>query len=268
MTAPQPAAKTAPRMGSRRTKARNLRRKRSAASALNPPLTEVSDTPKQKQHVASTQKNIRLPTIPLVAAPPRPTSKIIMTTVELDDSAQMSKKRKTPIPKKAARDSLKNSTNAIDIKTPTDANGNVGPLKEKMAIGLKETFDQNKDPGVSLVSAVDVSPPPNYEELAKLDGHPRVGDVVAYKLLEIGSSYMPMISDFKEATVISFSEADLEAQVLLNPRFRKVIEMDLEGRPILGKFDIYDEDTIERTQQGIAIVSWKDLVDCRVVSRK
>lgn len=68
--------------------------------------------------------------------------------------------------------------------------------------------------------------------------------------------------------MISFSEADMEAQVLLNPRFRKVIEMDLEGRPILGKFDIYDEDIIERTQQGIAIVSWKDLMDCRVVSRE
>jgi len=52
-----------------------------------------------------------------------------------------------------------------------------------MVIGLKETFDQNKDSGVSFVSAVDVSPPPNYEELAKLDGYPRVGDVVAYKVL-------------------------------------------------------------------------------------
>ncbi|KAF9350585.1 hypothetical protein BGX34_001136 [Mortierella sp. NVP85] len=239
-------------MGSRRTKARNLRRKRSAASALNPPATEVSDTPKQKQHVVSTQKNIRLPTIPLVAAPLRPAPKIAMTTVELDDSAQMSKKRKTPIPKKAARASSKNSTNAIDIKSHADANGNVGSLEEKMVIGLKETFDQNKDSGVCLVSAVDTSPSPNYEELAKLDGYPRVGDVVAYK----------------EGTVLSFSEADMEAQVLLNPRFRKVIEMDLEGRPILGKFDIYDEDVIERTQQGIAIVSWKDLVDCRVVSKK
>lgn len=67
--------------------------------------------------------------------------------------------------------------------------------------------------------------------------------------------------------MISFSEADLEAQVQLDPKFRKPIELDNWGRPILGKFDIYDEGMMERVKQGITIVSWNDIVDWRIIPK-
>ncbi|KAI8356060.1 hypothetical protein B0O80DRAFT_448607 [Mortierella sp. GBAus27b] len=249
-------------MGSSKTKARNGRRqlaKRYNAQAQDP-QAGAKNTSGENQS-ASTQKRAAAsqPTPPpsSVAAP---ASKIIMTTVNLDDSAQMRKSRNKPFPRKAAQSNWKSSP-----KNHVNEDNNTRQLDEETVNSTHDTSDKSKDPDLT---SEETSLPPNYEELTKLDGYPGNGDVIAYKLLELDSSYTPTVSDFKEATVMSFSETDMEAQVLLAPRFRKPIELDDSGNPILGKFEIYDEDAIERAKQGIVIISWKDLVECRIVAKK
>ncbi|KAF9984633.1 hypothetical protein BGZ65_013025 [Modicella reniformis] len=257
-------------MGSTKTRARNTRRKLAKFATLNPQGTsKVSELTQQNQSPTSTQEKEVAPLpstsgTPLVAAPSLlAPPKVIMTTVELDDRKYMSKMR----PKKATQSTWRNTGAANISNKRSDMDANIGSTRGKVTNGvnvvdsLTSVTDGDNKGDINLLSR-------NYSELAKMEGYPKAGDMVAYKLLEIDSSYNPTISDFKEATVISFSEVNMEAQVLLDPNFRKPLEMDSEGLPVLGKFDVYDEGILERTKQGIAIVPWNDLVECRVIFKE
>lgn len=81
-------------------------------------------------------------------------------------------------------------------------------------------------------------------------------------------SYQPIISDFKEATVLSSSMTDMMAEVQLSRKFRTPVQLDDDGNPILGKFDIYDEEEFERARRGIVSLDILGLADCRIISKK
>ena len=84
----------------------------------------------------------------------------------------------------------------------------------------------------------------------------------------MGPSYEPVISDFKEATVLSYSVTDMMAEVQLARQFRTPVQLDDNGNPILGKFDIYDEEEFERTRRGIVSLDILGLADCRIISKR
>lgn len=84
----------------------------------------------------------------------------------------------------------------------------------------------------------------------------------------MGPSYQPIISDFKEATVLSSSMSDMTAEVQLARQFRTPVQLDDDGKPILGKFDIYDEEEFERTRRGIVSLDILGLADCRIISKR
>lgn len=41
------------------------------------------------------------------------------------------------------------------------------------------------------------------------------------------------------------------------------MELDGDGLPVLGKFDIYDKDELDRTMSGIVTLDLLSLADCR-----
>ncbi|KAG0343853.1 hypothetical protein BG004_004935 [Podila humilis] len=100
---------------------------------------------------------------------------------------------------------------------------------------------------VSVLKDEVTGPPRDYEVLSKLEGHPSVGDTIAYK----------------EAVVLSFSEGNNSAEVQLLPKFRTLLELDKDGMPVLGKFDVYDQEDLARTMNGIVTLDFLSLADCR-----
>ncbi|GAB1602417.1 hypothetical protein Ahia01_000521000 [Argonauta hians] len=78
---------------------------------------------------------------------------------------------------------------------------------------------------------------PKYEDFALLNGSPRVGDKIAFKRLEIGVDYSPIISDFQEATVLLFEEQT--KMITLNFHLS---QESREAKRIDGKFEVYFED--------------------------
>ena len=45
------------------------------------------------------------------------------------------------------------------------------------------------------------------------------------------------------------------------------MELDDEGLPILGKFDVYDDEQIEMARRGIVVLDMLSLHDCRILSQ-
>ncbi|KAF9901315.1 hypothetical protein EC991_006271 [Linnemannia zychae] len=197
------------------------------------------------------------------ATPPTPSPKVIMTSVELRDSDLMPKM----VSKRVTRSSQKKHKGAFQEAAPT-----VTP-----ETGLETVEQQQEDSGNNNGPAGateeeteldDNSAPRDYSKLPKAELELVVGDVIAFKTLELGPSYTPIISDFKEATVLSMSMTNMVAVVQLARQFRSPIEMDDEGNPILGKFDIYDEEAIENARRGIVTLDILQLAECRIVSKK
>ncbi|KAI1297439.1 hypothetical protein EDD11_007129 [Mortierella claussenii] len=264
----QPVSKAVPGGGSSKTKARNARRrlqKASSVSSRNPlepqnlqvaPLQPVENSPGSSLQFAS----------PSALTPPKSstlpsTPKIIMTTVALRDVGRTVKKSKA-----VSMTSATQSTQDVDhrFKEHKARDIKAGDIKAVINVKLATTA---KNDGPNTGETELDAPLRDYDSLPKLEGHPNVGDIIAFKTLEIGPSYTPVISDFKEAKVTKFSESEMVAEVQLDRRFRTPFETDSEGQPIMGKFDIYDEDQVERVRRGIMSLDMLSLADCRVVSK-
>ncbi|KAF9166975.1 hypothetical protein DFQ26_006239 [Actinomortierella ambigua] len=112
--------------------------------------------------------------------------------------------------------------------------------------------------------AVDTQPI-DYEALQPLKGAPTVGSRIAYKVLEMSSSYTPVMSEFREAKVLAWDGTTRMAEVQLAPRFRPVIEYEDDGQPVLGKFEIFDQEDFERLQAGLVQLDMNSVSDCRLV---
>ncbi|KAF9156202.1 hypothetical protein BG015_006787 [Linnemannia schmuckeri] len=187
------------------------------------------------------------------SAPP----KVIMTSVDLKDSEFMTK----TTPKRVTRSSQRSN----------------GTAQEPPAAPQPEILVKQKDSGNNKIvttekdsddtSGVDITPR-DYNSLPKSEDNLAVGDLIAFKTLEMGPSYEPIISDFKEATVLSTSMTDMTAEVQLARQFRTPVQLDDDGNPILGKFDIYDEEEVERARRGIVFLDILGLADCRIISKK
>ncbi|KAI8605887.1 hypothetical protein EDD21DRAFT_362468 [Dissophora ornata] len=256
-----------PGMGSAKTKARNARRKiakeKTALVQTSQAGLQDVEAPSQKQSTLLAQEaeatsKSAAPTRPFKSSSGQITPKIVMTSVELRDTLwDTSSKRTAQLGQKNTNTPKVHARSApTERDTPTTAKGNKAATNAALIdVRVEEDADFNASRWV-------------YAELPKLEGLPSVGDMIAFKTLEMGPSYNPIISEFKEATVISFSEADMVAQVQLAGKFRTPIELDSDGRAILGKFDVYDEEEIERIRQGIVSLDWLTLEDCRALPKK
>ncbi|XP_011834623.1 PREDICTED: coilin isoform X1 [Mandrillus leucophaeus] len=104
----------------------------------------------------------------------------------------------------------------------------------------------------------------DYSLLPLLAAAPQVGEKIAFKLLELTSSYSPDVSDYKEGRILSH-----------NPETQQVDIEILSSLPALrepGKFDLvyHNENGTEVveyavTQESKITVFWRELIDPRLI---
>ncbi|KAF9977690.1 hypothetical protein BGZ73_005200 [Actinomortierella ambigua] len=132
-----------------------------------------------------------------------------------------------------------------------------------------KSMDSSTSTGASSEShpkhEIEPQPTIDYDSLQALSGAPTVGSRIAYKVLEMSSSYTPVMSEFREAKVLAWDGATRMAELELAPRFRQAIEYDADGQPVLGKFDIFDETDFERLKAGLVQLDMDSVADCRLV---
>ncbi|KAL8593317.1 hypothetical protein ACOMHN_009970 [Nucella lapillus] len=98
--------------------------------------------------------------------------------------------------------------------------------------GPKNTLD-TEDLEVDSAETVVLTPVREYSLFADLRTSPKVGDLIAYKVLEMGEDYTPGISDYKEAEVWAYDASTQNVTVKLTQRRPQ--------KKAVGKFDLPDE---------------------------
>ncbi|KAF9930712.1 hypothetical protein BGZ67_005686 [Mortierella alpina] len=267
--------KVPPGRGSLQTKLRNNRRKLQRKKEVLARLDEsikngkdidhtpldgsASEADKQRpRSQASQRQSIAAPSPVVVKPSPSKTPKVVMTTIELEDKDLMTKKRNTMPVQRVTRSSSKGRN--IDTTKSTPA---ASIVKEGEEAQVATINGQKQD-------ADDFDAPlRDYDMLPKLDAQSlEIGNVIGYKTLELGADYNPVISNFKEAKVLKLFQGECSAEVQLAYRFRTPVTLDEEGQPVLGKFDIYNEEEFKRAERGIVLLDLLSLADCRLVAKK
>merc|ERR1712080_645232 len=74
----------------------------------------------------------------------------------------------------------------------------------------------------------------DYSDYTELEARgPRVGEVVAYRVMEIGEDYTPGISQYKEAKVVEVEGDQLTLEVIAGGRRRTGGKFELEDEPVM-----------------------------------
>ena len=99
-----------------------------------------------------------------------------------------------------------------------------------------------------------------YDALAPLQGAPRVGDRIAFKVLEMSLSYTPEISDYKEAAVQEVDKKGIVTLLLADQsKSRKMGDGTLTRKfELESDSEHEDNDTLE--------IHWKQLIDSKLVT--
>ena len=102
----------------------------------------------------------------------------------------------------------------------------------------------------------------DYSSLPTLTTVPNIGDRVAFKTLELSSDYTPILSQFKEGTVISFNLVQQSFVIELSDQTLKLEEMKLREYSS-GKFAL-PEPFPEGPEKNIEI-EFKDLIEPKLL---
>ena len=102
----------------------------------------------------------------------------------------------------------------------------------------------------------------NFADLPPLQGTPRIGDKIGYKILELSFDYTPEISDYKEAEVLSFdNEANIAKLYLAEDCIKPKKE---EDESFFRKFELPLSDDegeeAEKSDPRLVEVEWKDVI--------
>ncbi|XP_078611663.1 uncharacterized protein LOC144882036 [Branchiostoma floridae x Branchiostoma japonicum] len=120
-----------------------------------------------------------------------------------------------------------------DSESDSDSSGSGGNREDQQVVASHTDVPQTstaqvpdqaiKERKKSSTSRLEPAPPPapppvpkDYDALPPLHGPPRVGDRIAYKILEMSANYCPEISSYKEAVVTGYDPAsgDLEVEMV------------------------------------------------------
>ncbi|XP_032823253.2 uncharacterized protein LOC116949732 [Petromyzon marinus] len=109
----------------------------------------------------------------------------------------------------------------------------------------------------------------DYSALPTLDGPPRAGDHIAFKMLEMNENYSPEVSDYKEGEVLRFDPISRELEIMVKSdpstgkrmggKFELVYESDAEGNSPRA------EDAPCLTQETRITIKWTSLIDPRLI---
>jgi len=116
-------------------------------------------------------------------------------------------------------------------------------------LNCKDTvFDKNSES--TIVAPVETK---DYSVYHAVSGSgPRVGDIIAFKVIEMGENYTPEVSDFKEGKVLECEGTNTVTFELLKMSKKKKS----------GKFEIEDE---EQQEEKVVTFKWAELIDPRLM---
>lgn len=108
----------------------------------------------------------------------------------------------------------------------------------------------------SEISSVELK---DYHKYPLLRGPPRVGDVIAFKVLELSSSYCPELSNYKEGRVLEHNQGTDDFLI----EYLTPIETRLKG-----KFDLPEEDNNQflNEEQRNNVVNWSAMREARLIT--
>lgn len=119
-------------------------------------------------------------------------------------------------------------------------------VNESMLSKSKET-DQAEQPANEGIRRQLQLPLKDYSTYPLLQGPPRVGDMIAFKMLELSNDYSPVISPYKEASVLAYhADASVVEMQLTADCFAAVKAMKPKGG---RKFDLVDPNEVEEEGQ-------------------
>ncbi|XP_022781759.1 coilin-like isoform X2 [Stylophora pistillata] len=102
----------------------------------------------------------------------------------------------------------------------------------------------------------------DYSLCTRLHGPPRIGDKIAYKVLELSASYTPEISDYKEGTVLAFDPSSGTVKIELT---KESLKKSLGDGNVTGKFELdYDEseeNANDEEEETETVVPWNSMID-------
>ncbi|XP_033750930.1 coilin-like [Pecten maximus] len=101
-------------------------------------------------------------------------------------------------------------------------------------------------------------PPPvqDYTKFPPLQGTPRQGDKIAYKILELSDSYTPEVSYYKEAVVLNFDHNSQMIEIETKPG-------GPDSKP-QGKFHLDDDDDHLHIEPKLSL-QWESLMETRLL---
>jgi len=109
-------------------------------------------------------------------------------------------------------------------------------------------FDKNSES--TVVAPVETK---DYSAYHAVSGSgPRVGDIIAFKVIEMGENYTPEVSDFKEGKVLECEGTNTVTFELLKVSKKKKN----------GKFEIEEE---EQEEEKVVTFNWAELIDPRLM---
>lgn len=98
-----------------------------------------------------------------------------------------------------------------------------------------------------------------YEDLPALNSLPDVGTCIAYKVLELGGNYCPVVTDYREGIIKMINPDTEEIEIELNK------ELIITGR--IGKFENLAEDEVPPSVvKKCDIVKWSEMLSPKLLS--
>ncbi|KAM3598101.1 uncharacterized protein V6R79_013447 [Siganus canaliculatus] len=136
--------------------------------------------------------------------------------------------------------------------------------------GFETSFNGATEPSYETDSLTNTSvvlqnaPRPDYSSLPLLAAPPQVGQKIAFKLLELTENYTPEVSEYKEATILSFDHSSRQVELELQSSCQAPAEP--------GKFDLVyqNPDGSERVEYAVSRSSrvnelWDSLLEPRLI---
>ncbi|XXG88764.1 hypothetical protein AAC387_Pa12g0937 [Persea americana] len=120
---------------------------------------------------------------------------------------------------------------------------------------------ENSNEKVKIKDSKLVNGPIDFEKLVPLSGKPKVGDVIAYRLVELSSSWCPEISSFRVGKISSYDPLSGKVMLVPVPEYPLVLdEKKDEAVELLSINTLYNED-------GTLEIDFTSLIDVRVINR-
>lgn len=186
--------------------------------------------------------NATQPSCPVAAAAEEPKQPSVTTQqhaaamIDLHDTNDMHlSMNSSQMSTSTSADSLSSSSNA---NCDTTTGGNTG-ADETKATKSKSSSKRHRRRSPK-------APRYDFEALEPLRGAPRVGDKLAFQILEISSSFTPEISSYKTGAIVEFDQSSNEVTVKLNSKYHSVL-----NKP--SKFSVVLDEDVD--QEAIAAQS-------------